>query len=336
MIARRLNPIALVLGIAAMLGIGWVMLMMTDPRPPLSSAVAPLQIYDMAPPPPADMRLPSIEMSMAPAAPPPPPGAPAAPGATPRALATTVPRIAYSYGYAFRLPVSAVATVQERHVALCHSLGTARCRVVGLHRGTGEDGAAVASLELQVAASIAEPFGRRLVALAAGAGGEAAERTISAEDLSRQMVDSEARIRTREVLIRRLTSLLETRSGNIQQAVEAERAINTAQEELEAARAWLADMRARVAMSEVSIEYRATAGAAPEARGPLARSVANAGDLFVESVAALILIVGALLPWLTLLGLAFLAVRWIRMRRDTYEATETAADSPAIQAAAEA
>lgn len=331
MIARRLNPIALVLGIAAMLGIGWVMLTMTDPRQPLSSAVAPLQVYDMAPPPPADMRLPSIDISMAPAAPPPPPVAPAAPGATPRALATTVPRIAYSYGYAFRLPASAVATVQERHLELCRSLGAARCRVVGLHRGTGEDGAAAASLELQVAAAIADPFGRRLVALAAGAGGEAIERTVSTEDLSRQMVDSEARIRTREVLIRRLTWLLETRSGNIQQAVEAERAINTAQEELEAARAWLADMRSRVAMSDLSIEYRVTAAASPEARGPLARSVANVGDLFVESVAALVLVVGALLPWLALLGLVFLAVRAIRRRGEAAPAQEPPEET-AIQA----
>jgi hypothetical protein len=108
------------------------------------------------------------------------------------------------------------------------------------------DGDSGASLKLQVAASLAEGFGRNLDAIAGEGGGETVDRSIAAEDLSRQMIDSAARIRTREVLIQRLTGLLQTRSGNIAQAVEAERAINTAQEELEAARASLADMNGRV------------------------------------------------------------------------------------------
>jgi Domain of unknown function (DUF4349) len=230
------------------------------------------------------------------------------------AIAVAVPRIAYTYGYSFRLEGYRIAAVQERHLALCRRLGPARCRIVGMRRG-GQDGeAATAALNLQVAAPLAEAFGRGLMATSAAAGAEAIDRSIAAEDLSRQMVDSEARIRTREVLIRRLTGLLETRSGNIAQAVEAERAINTAQEELDSARTWLAEMRGRVAMSAIEISYLAREPAAPAAANPVAEALDRVGSISATSLGAMILIAGIALPWLALAAGLFLLARVVRRR----------------------
>lgn len=245
------------------------------------------------------------------------PMVPAEPGAPAEvsAIAVTIPRIAYTYGYSFRLDRDRIAAVQERHLALCRRLGPALCRVTAMQRGGTSDADAGASLKLQVAASLAEGFGRDLVAIAGAGGGETADRSIAAEDLSRQMIDSAARIRTREVLIQRLTGLLQTRSGNIAQAVEAERAINTAQEELEAARASLADMSGRVAMSAVEIAYVAR-GAAPASTNPIGRALDQVAAAASGSVGAMILILGVFLPWAIVAGLLFLAVRTVRRRRE--------------------
>jgi hypothetical protein len=242
--------------------------------------------------------------------------APSAPDATPAAtaIAVTLPRIAYTYGYGFRLDRDRIAMVQERHLALCRRLGSTLCRVTAMQRGETSQGDAGASLKLQVAAAVAESFGRGLIAAASGGGGDTVDRSIAAEDLSRQMIDSEARIRTREVLIQRLTILLQTRSGNIAQAVEAERAINTAQEELEAARAALADMRGRVAMSAVEIAY-VPRGAAPDTANRIVAAVTDVASAAASSIAAMIVIVGVSLPWALAAGLVFLGVRIVRPKR---------------------
>ncbi|MBV9884219.1 MAG: DUF4349 domain-containing protein [Sphingomonadaceae bacterium] len=237
------------------------------------------------------------------------------PPPSPPGIAVSLPRIAYTYGYRFRLDRERIAAVQEAHLAACRRLGPALCRVTAMRRGgAGEDDPG-ANLKLQVAAPLAERFGQALVGIASGGGGDTADRSIAAEDLSRQMIDSEARIRTREILIQRLTALLQTRSGNIAQAVEAERAINGAQEELEAARAALADISGRVAMSAVEIDY-APRGPAPESANPIAEAFGQVGAAAMSSLGAIILIVGVALPWAALGGLIFLLVRAVRRRRE--------------------
>ncbi|HEX8364096.1 MAG TPA: DUF4349 domain-containing protein [Allosphingosinicella sp.] len=293
----------------------------------------------------------NVPVPPAPPAPPPPDRAPSLPkieyepAAQGGIIRETAPRIAYSYGYRFRIPSGALAGLQERHLQLCLELGEARCRVVSMRRSeprTGPPvrdhgyggGAAVeqpgAALELQVATALAHRFGQSLGAAAGAAGAETVDRQIAAEDISRQMIDSEARIRTRETLIRRLSALLETRSGNIQQAVEAERAINQAQEELDAARTWLAEMRGRVTMSRIAIAYEATGApaSAVRERNPFASSLAQVATLTARSLAALLLVFGVLLPWGAIILLVVLAARWHRRRRDGSEPAAVAPSQP--------
>lgn len=226
-----------------------------------------------------------------------------------------LPQIAYTYSYAFRLPAEQLVAVQEQHLDLCESLGPARCRVVDMKRSASSGDYVEGSLTLQVAAPIARDFGQRVVAAAASGGAETIDRGIAAEDLSKQIVDTAARIRTKEALVERLTTLLETRSGNIAQAVEAERAINAAQEELEQARAWLAEMRGRVAMSTFEIGYQSGAPLEGGVSEPLRDAFGRIGDLFGTSLAAIITILAIALPWLLVGGLALLLVRRIRRRR---------------------
>lgn len=240
--------------------------------------------------------------------------APAQQGGAPVEVA--LPQIAYTYSYTFRLKSDAVTNIQERHAKMCEALGPARCRVVDLKRSAGSGDYVTGSLKLQVAAPIAGRFGEELVASAAAAEGETIDRGIAAEDLSKQIIDTSARIKTKEILVERLTKLLETRSGNIAQAVEAERAINGAQEELEQGRAWLTEMRGRVAMSTFEIGYQSGAPLGGGFNDPVREAFAGVGEMTGRSLAIAITLVAAILPWALLLALILWLYRRFRRRRD--------------------
>jgi len=240
------------------------------------------------------------------------------------------PQIAYTYDYGFRLNPDAVVTVQEAHLRLCDQLGPLRCQVSQMERSAGEGDHVRGSLTLLVAAPIARRFGDQLIAAAAKAGGEAVERQITAEDLSKQIVDVDARIRTKETLVNRLTTLLETRSGNIAQAVEAERAVNGAQEELEQARAEIAAMRGRVALSTIKVEYDSSRRLGGGFLRPVRSSLSAMGSLFGQSISVLVTLIAVLLPWALLGGLIWWIVRHIHARRRLAVA-QTEADSGATE-----
>ncbi|HEY1604081.1 MAG TPA: DUF4349 domain-containing protein [Allosphingosinicella sp.] len=220
-----------------------------------------------------------------------------------------LPQIAYTYTIGYRAAAGALAGLQRRQIGLCDRLGPARCRIVSMSRDAGDDGAPQGALSLLVEAGIARPFQDRLDSLAAGSGGSVASRGIEAEDLSRQMVDTAAKVRGKEALADRLVQLLRSRGGRVGELVEAEKAYAQTEEELDAARAWLAEMRGRVAMSKIDIGYSGIAPVTHNVWKPVADAFANAGQVIAASVARLIVLLLSILPWLLFLALLAFALR---------------------------
>lgn len=215
------------------------------------------------------------------------------------------PRIAYDYHYGFRLPTDAVGGVQEQHVALCDRAGAGVCRVIGMERSQTRGDEVFASLKLQIAAEKARSFGASLIGAVDGAKGKVTDTSIKATDLSKDMVDTAARIKAKEAVVDRLTTILRTRTGNVDQLVTAERAIGDAQEQLDAARAWMAEAQSRVTMSTIEIDYQST-GVAGGAFAKLGNAFGTSAELFTSSLSALIQFLIILAPWLALAGLALL------------------------------
>ncbi len=239
----------------------------------------------------------------------PPIVAPAQPGEAP-AIVVAQPQIAYIYGFTYTLPGGRIAAAQAKHVALCDALGP-RCRVVKMDQAGNEGQFATGSLHLVVDARIARAFGGRLDAAIADAGGSQSGRTIAAEDLSKQIVDTAARVRAKQALADRLTDLIRNRTGKVGELVEAERAFAATQEELDAARSWLSEMRQRVAMSAIDIGYNARSPDGGGIWAPVRQSLAQSGQMLGGSVAALLTFVVLATPWAILLVLLL----WLRRRR---------------------
>ncbi|WP_336986052.1 DUF4349 domain-containing protein [Altererythrobacter aquiaggeris] len=225
-------------------------------------------------------------------------------------MPVSAPKIAYIYDYGFRISAEEIAPLQQKHADMCEAMGPTSCQILSLSQ-TGSEGAyAGGELRLAVASPRARDFGAKLSAEAEGRGGEQVSASIQGEDLSKAIVDTEARLRARTVLRDRLMEVLETRRGTVAELVEAERGVAQVNEEIDQARSWLSEMKTRVAFSRVNIAYRS---GTPETGGffdPIRSAFGSIGSILGVMVAALIVLLAIGLPIAAIIA----AILWGRRR----------------------
>jgi hypothetical protein len=236
---------------------------------------------------------------------------------TPLELPVSLPKLTYAYALSYLVPGEKIAAAQDAHREMCEEMGPARCQLLALERGVGEEQSNNAKLRLRVATAEARRFQVLLDHEVGEVGGRAENAKIATDEVSKQMVDTEARVRQRELLVARLTEMLRKRTGRTSDLLEAERSVTQAQEELDQARSWLSELRGRVAMSEFEIHYAAIVPAASsQSLGAYVGEAAQgSGAVFQIGLRALLSLMIYLLPWLVLLGVPVLALRALRKRR---------------------
>ncbi|MEM1131494.1 MAG: DUF4349 domain-containing protein [Pseudomonadota bacterium] len=224
--------------------------------------------------------------------------------------AQNAPQIAYSYSYGFRLDGSDIPALQEAHVTLCRDAGPQNCRMLNQSSSGDSDDYAYGRLELEVVASKAQEFGQNLTMAAEVEGAERISYSVTGEDLSKQISDTGAKLRAKRLLAERLSEILRTKSGNIADLVEAERALSEVNSEIDRLASWLAEMRGRVAFSKLTIRYDSNAPGAGSFSGPVRLAWNSSAAILGTSIAAVMTFTIAALPWVLLL---FLAI-WLRKR----------------------
>jgi len=229
------------------------------------------------------------------------------------AIPVSVPRIAYIYEYGYRLAAPRIPELQRKHADLCERQGPGVCRILDMRQSGSEGDYASGSLALAVAAPRARAFGVELSKLAGDAGGEEVSSGISGEDLSKQIVDTEARLRARTALRDRLMDVLETRKGSVAELVEAERAVAQVNEEIDQARSWLAEMQGRVDFSRVNISYQSGTPASGSFMEPIRGAVGSIGMILGLLFAAIIIALTVAIP-LGLIGWGLRAA-WRSLRK---------------------
>lgn len=225
--------------------------------------------------------------------------------------------LAYSYGIGVELPGDRLIGVMDRHAAACRSAGLRVCQLVSSSRQGDPQGSLYGSLSLRAEPQWLLAFMKSVQTDTLGAAGRVIAQSTTTEDLTRQIVDTEATLRAKRTLRDRLQQLLATRPGSLTDLLGVERELARVQGEIDSTDSNLTAMRTRVAMSAVTIEYRSIAGAAASATfEPLRHAVGDFVAAVVESTAGLVVTVGALLPWVTaaVLGV-WLLVRARRRRR---------------------
>ncbi len=222
------------------------------------------------------------------------------------------PQIAYTYRLGFDLPLGSIRQVQQTHVAMCEELGSEGCRVISMDQARDSDEYSSGRLHIAVAADKAADFAKALETTSGEADGELVSSSRAGEDLSKQIVDTEARLRSRELLRERLTEILASRNGSVGELVEAERAVAQVNQEIDQAKSWLETMRTRVAFSEMTIRYEA--GEVSAVSGsfgePIEAAWNSLGTILGGTIAAIMMAVTVLFP----ITLLLLALRWVLHR----------------------
>ncbi len=234
-------------------------------------------------------------------------------------IAISMPQLAYTYDYRWRMAAEEIGSLQRRHASLCEQQGASACQILGMTK-TGEEADNVQGvLEMAIASRQARAFGALLEDEAESSGAEQISAEIASEELSKRMVDTEARLRARTQLRDRLMDVLTTRNGTVEELVEAERSVARVNEEIDQARSWLNEMQGRVAYSRVTVRYETGMPITNDFMTPVQGALGSLGSIFGYVIALLILVGSALLP----IGLAIWAVRIARRRLIP---AETAAD----------
>lgn len=208
-------------------------------------------------------------------------------------LPVSLPQLAYAYDYRWRTAADAIGSLQRRHASLCEQQGPGVCQILGMTK-TGElEGEVTGELRMAVATRQARAFGALLEDEALDAGAEQVSAEIASEELSKQIVDTEARVRARTALRDRLMDVLENRKGKVEELVEAERSVAAVNEEIDQATSWLKEMEGRVAYSRVTVHYETSSAASRSFLGPVKGALGSLGAIF-GWIAALLIIAATL------------------------------------------
>jgi hypothetical protein len=210
-------------------------------------------------------------------------------------IPVSLPKMAYVMDYGFRLGGEKIATLQQQHADMCEAQGPYSCRIISMTR-TGDDEDEIAGeLQLAVASDKARGFGALLSAAAAQADAEEFRADIQGEDVSKSIVDTEARVRSRIALRDRLMEVLRTRRGKVEELVEAERQVAAVNEEIDQAQSWLREQQGRVAFSRMTLTYESATPGGSFLK-PVEGAIGSLGSIFGMLLAFLIVVGAVALP----------------------------------------
>ncbi|WP_309645396.1 DUF4349 domain-containing protein [Phenylobacterium sp.] len=239
----------------------------------------------------------------------------AAPAQAPQAkVPAGVPMLAYSYDYGLTAPPKAIRALLARHEAACAKAGPAVCQVTGSSVTEEGPDRVVGQLSMRATPAWLTRFRTGLAGEAKDAGGRLVRASVASEDLSREIVDTEAMLRAKTTLRDRLQGLLASRPGKLADLVELERELARVQGELDSAQSQLAVMRQRVATSEIEVGYESAGVLAPQGVwAPLAAAFGDFVAILAVTLAGMVRFVAWTTPWLILLA----GMAWLFRRRLT-------------------
>jgi len=246
-------------------------------------------------------------------APPPPPPPPPAPGSA--APAGVVERlIAYRYDYRFETPAAATADLVAAHQSACSEAGAAQCQIVSANIYDDGRGAVSASVQLRASPAWVTIFQDGLAADIEHAGGRIQNQSQSAEDLTSEIYDIEARLEAKRVLRTRLIALLERENASVEEMVQVERELSNVQGDIEGTEARIRSMRGRVSMSALGLNYASRVEpVSPGAFDPLTSALTNVFRELAAGLANVITFAAGFAPWLlVIVPLFWLLSRWLR------------------------
>jgi len=228
--------------------------------------------------------------------------------------------IAYTYNYGFKVPSAGMQGLLDAHKKQCEDAGPSKCYVVNSSiSGLGED-QSYGQMTIRGSADWVKTFRASMVDGLKPFNATLDSNSDSAEDLTVNIVDSEARLRSLKTLRDRLEQLLRDRPGKLSDLLEIERAFASVQSDIDSSESVLAQMKLRVAMSVMTLNYTASYPPGSESVWrPVGDAFGGFEASFAGAFAAIIRFVAEILPVIIIGGLAVWGVmsllRWRGRRK---------------------
>nr|WP_233352991.1 DUF4349 domain-containing protein [Henriciella mobilis] len=227
--------------------------------------------------------------------------------------------IAYSHSLGLRLPQGGVEPMMQAHIDACKAAGTNTCIIINSNTYSYDEDNISGNVSLRAKPDWIETFLAAIDEATEKAGGEVTSRSTRADDLTRQIIDTDSRLEAQKTLQTRLEGLLERRDGTLGDLLQIERELARVTGEIESIEANLKALRLRVSMSSLDISYETKVPPfSPSRSNPLGEAF---GDFFYNLSAAIASVITAFavgLPWLLLIGVflwIWLKLIWPRIRR---------------------
>ncbi|WKL57462.1 DUF4349 domain-containing protein [Asticcacaulis sp. ZE23SCel15] len=223
-----------------------------------------------------------------------------------------LPQLAYEYTYTMEAPLRGLDTLIASHQSLCDQAGPQNCLMITSNSyGNKASGQKSQTMALRVSPQWLKTFQAGLEGDLKKSRGQLTSQNVNSEDLSLQIVDSEARLKNKTALRDRLIDIIKSKPGKIADLIEAETTLANVQAEIDSLQSSLAVMRKRVATVRLTLEYRSETLATPgSAFSPVVDSLTDFTRVAMSSLGAIILVIAALLPF----GLIVVPLGWFGWR----------------------
>lgn len=225
--------------------------------------------------------------------------------------------LAYRYNYGFSLPARSIVATSKSHAQMCLDAGPRLCQVLNSSTSAYNADNVMANLSLRADPEWLVGFKSNMQSSVEAAKGKMTNNSMSSENLTRQILDTDARLKAQTTLRDRLQGLLATRNAELNDLLALERELARVQSQIESATTTLNVLRKRVSMSVVDINYQSQSVAVSQsALSPISRALKGFIGGFSRGLAGVINFLAGFLPWflLVILPAAWLVRRWWRSR----------------------
>ena len=219
------------------------------------------------------------------------------------------------------------------HEDACSRAGAALCQILAASTNTAGESDVRGQLQLRGEPRWLAGFRAHLEGDAKAAGGKVSSTSVTSEDLTRDIVDTEAHVRAQKTLRDRLQALLASRPGKLSDLLDVEREFARVQGEIDATQSNLAVMKERVAMSTLTLDYVSAGAPVTEATfAPIKDAIVQFAHVVAQGFGAMIYLLAFVLPW-ALAGsfIVWLFLRWRRRRRAGAQSAAASAGAPSAR-----
>jgi hypothetical protein len=220
---------------------------------------------------------------------------------------TAAPGVAFNYNYAFSLPPTQIAGVQEQHAQMCERLTVSHCRITGMFYRVNNAHDVEAQMTFKLDPAIARMFGRNGVQGVIDAQGMLIESEITGTDVGAQIHAANRSIAELQGDLQRIEAQLRAPNLDLDEKARLEDQAQQLRESIRAGSAQRDEAQATLATTPMTFRY---ASGEPTVN----QTLQDTGESFLDSAALLLKVVIRLLPWAIAAGLIAIVTLYVRRR----------------------